>query len=608
MQALHGNLTGLKPSQQHLLERIYRRRMASHEVVSDELASFLCECSREVKRQVGVLIDRSGTVTHVIVGDPHRLLLPDLGRQRAGRGRLRGLRLVHTHLRAEPLTRDDLMDLAKLRLDLVAAIGMTPSGLPGRLHIAHLLPPNDEDRLWRELPPLPAQRGGDADDPTAAGRFDELIRALEDELQRGADAAQIVEGDHERALVVQVICSPQRTRPASHKTPVGGELRPGTATPSLPPVITSHDAAWNVETRGAELRELCRTAGLQVVDVITQRRPEPDPKFLLGRGKLEEVVLRALQHDATLLVFDPELTPAQARAISDATELKVIDRTMLILDIFAQHAHSRDGKLQVELAQLRYALPRLVEKNTMMSRLTGGIGGRGPGETKLEINRRRARERITLLTHAIADLSRQRAERRKQRQRRDLPVLAIVGYTNAGKSTLLNTLSCSQVLVANQLFATLDPTSRRMRFPDERELILTDTVGFIRDLPADLKAAFRATLEELNEADLLLHVLDASDPAVLAHRDSVERLLREMDLHDKPRLLVWNKIDRLDAAGWQRLTDMTELAAGAHLASVALAASQPDTVRPLLLAIDQALGTLPARAHWVGWNPAPARL
>ena len=608
MQALHGNLTGLKPSQQHLLERIYRRRMASHEVVSDELASFLCECSREVKRQVGVLIDRSGTVTHVIVGDPHRLLLPDLGRQRAGRGRLRGLRLVHTHLRAEPLTRDDLMDLAKLRLDLVAAIGMTPSGLPGRLHIAHLLPPNDEDRLWRELPPLPAQRGGDADDPTAAGRFDELIRALEDELQRSADAAQIVEGDHERALVVQVICSPQRTRPASHKTPVGGELRPGTATPSLPPVITSHDAAWNVETRGAELRELCRTAGLQVVDVITQRRPEPDPKFLLGRGKLEEVVLRALQHDATLLVFDPELTPAQARAISDATELKVIDRTMLILDIFAQHAHSRDGKLQVELAQLRYALPRLVEKNTMMSRLTGGIGGRGPGETKLEINRRRARERITLLTHAIADLSRQRAERRKQRQRRDLPVLAIVGYTNAGKSTLLNTLSCSQVLVANQLFATLDPTSRRMRFPDERELILTDTVGFIRDLPADLKAAFRATLEELNEADLLLHVLDASDPAVLAHRDSVERLLREMDLHDKPRLLVWNKIDRLDAAGWQRLTDMTELAAGAHLASVALAASQPDTVRPLLLAIDQALGTLPARAHWVGWNPAPARL
>ncbi len=604
MQVLHGNLSGLKPSQQHMLERIYRRRMASHEVVSDELAAFLCECSREINRQVGVLIDRSGTVTHVIVGDPHRLFLPDLGRQRAGRGRLRGLRLVHTHLRAEALTRDDLMDLAKLRLDLVAAIAMTPSGSPGRLYMAHLLPPNAEDRLWRELPALPAQRG-ESEQP-----FDELIRSLEDELQRSAAASHIVDDDRERALVVQVLCSPSRSRTAKRRGGLadGGALGLAAATglATLPAAAASLDAAWNFETRGAELRELCRTAGLQVVDVITQRRAEPDPHFLLGRGKLDEVVLRALQHDATLLVFDPELSPAQARAIADVTELKVIDRTMLILDIFAQHAHSRDGKLQVELAQLRYALPRLIEKNTMMSRLTGGIGGRGPGETKLEINRRRARERITLLSQGIADLSRQRAERRKQRQRRALPVIAIIGYTNAGKSTLLNTLSYSQVLVANQLFATLDPTSRRMRFPDERELILTDTVGFIRDLPADLKAAFSATLEELHEADLLLHVLDASDPAVLAHRDSVERLLRELELFDKPRLLVWNKVDRLDASGWGRLSELCELAAAARLESVALSASQPDSVRPLLLAIDQALAPLPARQHWQGWAPPTA--
>jgi GTP-binding protein HflX len=602
MQVLHGNLSGLKPSQQHMLERIYRRKMASHEVVSDELAAFLCECSREINRQVGVLIDRSGSVTHVIVGEPHRLFLPDLGRQRAGRGRLRGLRLVHTHLRAEALTRDDLMDLAKLRLDLVAAIAMTPGGLPGRLHMAHLLPPNAEERLWRELPPVPAQRG-ELEQP-----FDELIRALEDELQRGAAASRIIDDDRERALVVQVLCSPARGRSGVRRSSTSERGAAGESMarllPTPPAALGNADAAWNFETRGAELRELCRTAGLQVVDVITQRRPEPDPHFLLGRGKLDEVVLRALQHDATLLVFDPELTPAQARAISDATELKVIDRTMLILDIFAQHAHSRDGKLQVELAQLRYALPRLIEKNTMMSRLTGGIGGRGPGETKLEINRRRARERITLLSQGIADLSRQRAERRKQRQRRALPVIAIIGYTNAGKSTLLNALSYSQVLVANKLFATLDPTSRRMRFPDERELILTDTVGFIRDLPADLKAAFSATLEELHEADLLLHVLDASDPAVLAHRDSVERLLREMDLFEKPRLLVWNKVDRLDAEGWLRLSEMSEIATAARLESVALSASQPDSLRPLLLAIDHALATLPARQHWQGWGSA----
>lgn len=568
MDLLFGNLTGLKPSQRHMLERIQRRRVPAHEVVSEELATFLCQCSSEIKRQVGVLIDRGGIITHVIVGEPQRIILPDLGRQRAFRGRLRGLRLVHTHLHAEPLTRDDLTDLAKLRLDLLAAIAMTPHGQAGKLFVAHLLPPNPEERLWRELAPEPLHR--------QTLRFDEFIRSLEDEYHKSAALSAAVEGA-ERALVVQVIVPPGR----------GAHRNPGTGT--LPP-------AWDPAARGAELRELCRTAGLPVLDVITQRRAELDPRFLLGKGKLDEVVLRALQHDATLLVFDPELSPAQARAISDATELKVIDRTMLILDIFAQHAHSRDGKLQVELAQLKYMLPRLIEKNTMMSRLTGGIGGRGPGETKLEINRRRVRERIALLTRAITTLKNQRAERRKQRLRRALPVVAIVGYTNAGKSTLLNTLSCSEVLVADKLFATLDPTSRRMRFPDERELILTDTVGFIRDLPADLVSAFRATLEELDEADLLLHVVDASDQAMESHLASVERILSDLGQEKKPRLLVYNKIDRLSVDDWQRLPADRE--------AIALSAVQPETVRPLLFAIDQALCDLPAHRHWLGWADA----
>ncbi len=562
MEILHGNLSGLKPSQRHLLERVARRRVAVHEVVSEELAAFLCQCSSEIKRQVGVLIDRNGVITHVIVGEPQRLVLPDLGRQRAFRGRLRGLRLIHTHLHAEPLTRDDLIDLAKLRLDLVAAITMTASGQAEQLFIAHLLPPNPQEQLWRELPPETIAR--------QSLHFDELIRALEDEYQKSARATTVVEGA-DRALVILVVVPP----------------RPGAEPATVLPT-------WDLEARAAELRELCRTAGLTVIDVITQRRPALDPRFLLGKGKLDEVVLRALQHDATLLVFDLELTPAQARAISDATELKVIDRTMLILDIFAQHAHSRDGKLQVELAQLKYMLPRLIEKNTMMSRLTGGIGGRGPGETKLEINRRRARERVALLTRDIATLSNQRAERRKQRQRRELPVVAIVGYTNAGKSTLLNTMSRSQVLVADQLFATLDPTSRRMRFPDERELILTDTVGFIRDLPADLVSAFRATLEELFEADLLLHVVDASDKAMEAHLASVERILRELGQGEKPRLIVYNKIDRFSAADWQQLPMDRD--------AIAVSAMQPETVRPLLLAIDQALGLIADRQHWIGWT------
>ena len=513
MQQLHGNLTGLSASDKQLLERIYRRRVAPSEVVSEELGAFLGQVSTTVKRQVGVLIDRAGQVTHVIVGDHQKLFLPDLGRARAGRGRLRGLRLVHTHLHGEPLSRDDLLDLAKLRLDLVAAIGIGRGGRSERLYLAHLLPPNPNGELWRELPPVLLHQQEVV--------CDELIPALEDEYQKAAQAAAVVDDGRDRALVVHIVCTGEDARTRSE--------------------------AQNPTARVAELRELCRTAGLQVLDVITQKRAQLDPRTRLGKGKLDEVVLRALQYDATVLVFDKELLPAQARTISDATTLKVIDRTMLILDIFAQHAKSRDGKMQVELAQLKYTLPRLIEKNTMMSRLTGGIGGRGPGETKLEINRRRARERITLLQRQIDNLSSERHERRKMRRRRALPVVAIVGYTNAGKSTLLNTLTRSEVLVEDKLFATLDPTSRRMRFPDERELIVTDTVGFIRELPQDLVNAFRATLEELSEADLLLHVVDASAPDRDDQIAEVQRVLDEIGAGEVPMLMVYNKID---AAGW----------------------------------------------------------
>jgi GTP-binding protein HflX len=284
-----------------------------------------------------------------------------------------------------------------------------------------------------------------------------------------------------------------------------------------------------------------------------------------------------MQLDANVLIFDPDLTPGQAHAIADFTDVKVIDRTMLILDIFAQRAKSRDGKLQVELAQLRYRLPRLHEKNTMMSRLTGGIGGRGPGETKLEENRRRARERINRLEREIGRFSAQRAGRRAQRGRRGLPVVAIVGYTNAGKSTLLNTLTASDVLAEDKLFATLDPTTRRLRFPREREIIIADTVGFIRDLPPDLAAAFRATLEELDEADLLLHVVDAADPDNEQQIAAVERILADLGLAETPRLLVMNKVDKLEPGS-------PLVAPGLPIAAIDRA-----TLAPLLTAIEFAL-------------------
>jgi GTP-binding protein HflX len=545
MKEVTGNLTGLKPSELKALERVYRRRVSPSEVVSSELAGYLCGVSREIERQVGILVSRRGEVEQVFVGDASKLMLPEVGRLRAGRGRFRGLRLVHTHLRNEPLTHDDLVDLALLRLDLVAAVGVTHDGRPADLHLAHLFPPVEGKPAWTVLPRAPFHR--------AEVDVEELLRALEEEFERVVPSTVATDGA-ERALLVVV-----ETRKMARDEALRASL----------------------ESRVAELRELCRTAGTHVAGVVLQKRPEPDPKYLIGRGKLEDTLVRAMQYDANLLIFDPDLTPGQAHSISDFTDLKVIDRTMLILDIFAQRAKSRDAKLQVELAQLRYRLPRLQERNTMMSRLVGGIGGQGPGETKLEVSRRRARERIHRLEQEIERTRRHRVERRAARVKRGLPVVAIVGYTNAGKSTLLNTLTASDVLAEDRLFATLDPTTRRLRFPQEREIIIADTVGFIRELPKDLAQAFRATLEELEEADLLVHVVDAADPAHEQQIAAVERILGDLSLAETPRLLVYNKVDLLTADGRARLA--------ARPSIIGVSARHATTLTPLLAAIEAQL-------------------
>jgi len=523
-----------------MVARIYRRRVRPTQLVSVELATFLCQVSAETGRQVGVLLDRRGQPDHVFLGDADKLWLPDVGRLRASRGRLRGLRLIHTHLNNAPLSSDDLSDLALLRLDMVAAIGMTPAGQPALVYAAHLLPQElDEVKHtgsatpWTLLEPVSLY--------DLELDFAELIRSLETEFARVARAARKADLGRERAMLVHV-----RTRETRRQEAI-----------CL-----------------AELQALCRTAGVQVADTVIQRRSRSDPRFAVGRGKLEELVLRANGLGAELLIFDPDLTPAQARAISDYTELMVIDRTMLILDIFAQRARSRDGKIQVELAQLNYTLPRLVAKNTMMSRLTGEIGGRGPGETKLEINRRRARERIVRLERQIKQLGRQREQRRSLRQRRGVPVVAIVGYTNAGKSTLLNTLTSSDELVEDKLFATLDPKSRRLRFPEEKELILIDTVGFIHDLPKELINAFRATLEEATDADLLLHVVDVADDDYEDQIEAVVGIIADLGLDETPRLLVFNKQDRIPPDELRsRLRDRE---------AIPISARDPATTAPLL--------------------------
>ena len=538
MQSFYGSTAGLKPAQIDRLKRLRRRRVRPSQAVSPELAASLCELSTELRRQVGVLLDRKGYVSSVMVGDTERIQLPDVGRHRAGRSRLRGLRLVHTHLRDEELTRDDLTDLFRLHLDLVVALCVGPDGLPAVVHCAHVLPENAAGDLWTIQPPQTVHDLARAD-------FLAAVRALEDELagmerQRDASAG-------ERALVVQV--------------------------------RTGHIA--QAEASLAELRELCRTAGVAPVDVVVQRRASLDPKYAVGRGKIDELVLRALQLDAGAILFDHDLTPGQTKSLGDLTELKVVDRTQLILDIFAQHAQSSGGKLQVELAQLRYLLPRLAGRYTSLSRQGGGLATRGPGEKKLELDRRRMRDRIHRLERELAALGRHREQRRSRRRSSALPLVAIVGYTNVGKSTLLNTLTRSDVRAEDRLFATLEPTTRRLRFPRDRQLVIADTVGFIRDLPRDLIQAFKATLEEMEEADLLLHMADAADASMDERIEAVEAILAELGLDKIPRVLALNKADLLPPGEAEAMA--------AARGAVTVCAFDRASTRPLLAKLESVL-------------------
>lgn len=511
---VHGNTTGLAPSDVHALERLYRRRVPFDRLLTPELARSMAEVSSATGRQVGVLVDRNGQVQWVVVGDATKLMLPDIGRARAAEGRFRGLRLIHTHLNHEGLTRDDLVDLTRLRLDLVCALCLGSDGQPSTVHYGHNVPVAEgrSDAPYATFGPIPYGREESVDPST-------LVTELEEGFARVARTRK-VEGKDGRAILVHV---------------------------------TDRRGAQAAEDSIRELEELARSAGVAVVDRVIQVRDAIDAKYVLGRGKLDELVLKSMQLDATVLVFDRNLSPSQASAIASVTDLKVIDRTQLILDIFAQRAESRDGKLQVELAQMKYLLPRIGQKDDALSRLTGGIGGRGPGETVLEIGKRRARDRVSRLEAELEHLAVQRKQRRQRRGRRDVPIVSIVGYTNAGKSTLLNTLTGSDTIAENKLFATLDTRSRRLRFPEEREVIVTDTVGFIRDLPPDLFTAFRATFEEVADADLILHVVDASDPASEQHIATTEKLLAELDLDAIDRVLVFNKADRLSVEEQNRL-------------------------------------------------------
>jgi GTPase len=532
---VHGYTQGLKHNQLRRIEKLASRRVSPQQIVSPELARQMSELSHETGRQIGVLINRKGQIEYVMVGDAKQIFMPDFKRVRTGVDRFRGLRCVHTNFSGDGLTRDDLTDLALLRLDLMATVAVEEdSGLPGLVHSAHLLPATaekletDPQTLPYEfLPPqIPAHLDID---------FPALIDSLENEMARNRGTARNRQTARERTILVGVSIGP----------------------------------ASEAEESMSELEELATSADVIVLDKLIQHRQSVNPKTVIGRGKLSDLLVRSMQLGADLIVFDCELTPAQIREISEATDLKVIDRPQLILDIFSQRAQSREGKIQVELAQLKYMLPRLIAgHDSAFSRLAGGIGGRGPGETKLETDRRRVRERIGRLEDSIEHLRRQRNNRRKERERRNVPIISLVGYTNAGKSTMLNTLTQSHVHAEKRMFATLDPTSRRLRLPYEQEVVINDTVGFIRDLPPTLVAAFRATLEEISDSDLLLHIVDAANPQAMAQIASVEKILAGLEYDKIPRLTVLNKIDMLTPADAEALQRRIELETGAECIAV----------------------------------------
>jgi GTP-binding protein HflX len=532
MKKIWGNTRGLKTGQVHRLENLYRRRVPPEYLITPELARDLCQLSQEIQRQIGLMIDRAGKLAYVVVGDAQGIIIPKLLEYRASPGRLRGLRCIHTHLKDESLNQDDLTDLALLRLDAMAAITSDDQGFPRAVFWAHLLPRPEMAQKPYELREklLPHQ---------LAIEFLDLIQAVEREMGQARPQAKIAKGS-EQALLCSVTTMPRKK-----------------ALDSM-----------------AELSELCRSSGIDVVDSLLQIRKEVDSRTLMGSGKLQDLAIRAMQLEVTLIIFDQELNPSQIRSITDQIEIKVIDRTQLILDIFAQRARSKEGKLQVELAQLKYLQPRLVTKNTAMSRLTGGIGGRGPGETKLEINRRRVRDKIHQLEKALIEVQKHRKQQRRQREQKGVPVISIIGYTNAGKSTLLNTLTHSQVLAESRLFATLDPSSRRLRFPRDMEVLITDTVGFIRNLPKDLIVAFRATLEELESADLLLHVIDISNPRHAEQIATVEKLLNELELKNIPQVRALNKKDLVDPEVLPILVE--------RLQGVPISAKERGTLTPLI--------------------------
>ncbi len=510
---VYGNVQGLNHLIKRRLENLYKKKVEATSIIPFDTARNILQISKEISRQVGLLINRRGVVEYVIVGDRMGIRIPVLSTERVGRARFRGIRFIHTHLGGELLSKEDLTDLALLQLDLVACI--TERRDEGMMvHVGHLIPENKKNKAWDFVGPVAIQ---DLDID-----FIEFITELENEFVKERGRYYVLDNNSERCVLVSV-ASPKGQK--------------------------------DMDEHIAELKDLCYSAGIAVLDTIVQRPRELHPKHLIGKGKMEEIVIRCQQLGVDLLVFDSELSPGQIKNISSITELRVIDRNQLILDIFASRANTNEAKIQVELAQLRYILPRLAETDIAFSRLTGGIGARGPGETKLEVDKRRIRDRIALLEKKLREVRKIREKKREKRRLSGIPIVSIIGYTNSGKSTLLNLLTKSRVEVEDKPFSTLNPTTRLIKYPERKNIIVTDTVGFIKDLPQVLLRAFIATLEELDDAHLLLQLVDISSPDFEERIHAVEDILATLNLGQKERLIVFNKIDKIEGSFLKHIED-----------------------------------------------------
>lgn len=506
MREIKGNIKGIRDSVIAELQKLYD--MQSPQLVSQELAVKLADITEYINREISVYITRSGQIIEIAVGDNATVELPSFSGRR-GAGRLSGIRCIHTHPGGNPyLSGVDISALKNNKYDAMVAIGVvSPDFTKSELTFGLITGIDSNENYTAECyGPYSIE---DAENINFVNTVSTIERILD--KQTGTASLQVMS---ERAILI------------------GMEWG-------------RNDSLWTVDDSLEELKQLADTAGATVIKKFIQKRPKPDPAFFIGRGKVQELALYAQQENIDLCIFDDELSPAQQRNIESVMGIRILDRTALILDIFAQRARTNEGKLQVELAQLQYTLPRIMGKGLMLSRLGGGIGTRGPGETKLEVDRRRIRDRIAFIKEQIEKVKAVRSLHRSNRKKNNVFEVSLVGYTNAGKSTLLNTLTNSDIYAKDQLFATLDPTTRQLTLPNKQEIIITDTVGFIQRLPHQLIAAFRSTLEVVTEADLLVHVIDVSHELYKEQAAAVHEVLKEIGAETKPVITVYNKIDKL---------------------------------------------------------------